>query len=130
MRCVVDASAFVDAILPTPRQSAVLSAMSDAEMWAPPVFDMEVVSALWRLVRTGQITDDEADYGLDLLRTSTIRRVDHPTLIDEAWRLRQSVRISDAFYVSAAKLLDAALMTADARLSRTPGLGVTVVLIQ
>ncbi|MFT4199610.1 type II toxin-antitoxin system VapC family toxin [Gordonia sp. (in: high G+C Gram-positive bacteria)] len=130
MRCVVDASAFVDAILPTPRQSAVLSAMSDAEMWAPAIFDVEVASALWRLVRTGQISDGEADYGLHLLRTATIRRVDHPTLIEEAWRLRTSVRISDAFYVATAQLLEAALMTSDAKLSRAPELGVTVVLIQ
>ncbi|UUT34560.1 PIN domain-containing protein [Microbacterium elymi] len=48
----------------------------------------------------------------------------------EAWALRASLRISDAFYVAAARLLDADLLTSDARLSNAPVLGVTVVLLR
>lgn len=129
MRAVVDASAFVDAILPTERQSAALAAMAQVELWAPAILDMEVTSALWRLARTGQISDEEADEGVHALQTAPVRRVDDPAIVGEAWRLRQSVRIPDAFYVATARLLDATLITSDARLSRAPGIGVTVTVL-
>ncbi|QKT06746.1 type II toxin-antitoxin system VapC family toxin [Gordonia sp. X0973] len=129
MRYVVDASVLVDAVLPTERQSAALTALQDAELWAPTILDLEVTSTLWRLERTGQITDHEAGYAVDLLRSTPIRRVDDPAIAAEAWQLRKSIQVADAFYVATARLLDAALITRDARLSRAPRLGVTVVLL-
>lgn len=129
MRYVVDASVLVDAVLPTERQSAALTALQDAELWAPTILDLEVTSTLWRLERTGQITDREAGYAVDLLGSTPIRRVDDPTIAAEAWQLRKSIQVADAFYVATARLLDAALITRDARLSHAPRLGVTVVLL-
>jgi len=129
MRYVVDASVLVDAVLPTERQSAALTALQDAELWAPTILDLEVTSTLSRLERTGQITDREADYAVDLLWSTPIRRVDDPAITAEAWQLRKSIQVADAFHVATARLLDAALITRDARLSRAPRLGVTVVLL-
>ena len=130
MRRVVDASALVDALLPTLQRDASLTAMRGHELWAPAIIDLEVLSTLWRLVRASQILADEADRGLALLRSIPIRRIDDAAVTAEAWGLRQSVRISDAFYVATARLLDADLLTSDARLSRAPALGVTVVLLR
>ncbi|MFV0319868.1 MAG: type II toxin-antitoxin system VapC family toxin [Microbacterium sp.] len=88
------------------------------------------MSTIWRLVRTSQISADEGDRGLALLRHAPIRRIDAVDVSAEAWMLRQSVRITDAFYIAAARLLSADLLTSDGRLSRAPSLGVTVVLLR
>lgn len=129
MRRVVDASALVDAVLPSTRRDAALTALSQHELWAPSIIDLEVLSALWRLVRTSQIDAAEAERGRMLLQHAPLHRVDAASVAAEAWRLRESLRIGDAFYVAAALLLDADLVTSDARLSRAPSLGVTIVLL-
>lgn len=130
MRRVVDASALVDAVLPSRQRDAALAAMRDHELWAPGIIDLEVMSTIWRLVRTSQISAGEADRGLALLRNAPLRRIDAMNVSAEAWTLRQSLRIADAFYVAAARLLGADLLTSDSRLSRAPSLGVTVVLLR
>lgn len=129
MRAVVDASALVDAVVPGQRQSAALAAFAASELWAPPLVDVEVSSSLWRLLRAGEISDAEAERGMSALHTAPIRRIENSAIVREAWGLRESVRISDAFYVAAARLLDATLITSDRRLSRAPRLGVTIVLL-
>lgn len=130
MRRVVDASALLDALLPSTVQPAALTALADHELWAPAILDLEVTSALWRLVRSEAITAPEAARAIEGLRTAPIRRLAHVALAEAAWSMRESVRISDAFYVAAARALEADLVTSDARLSRAPSLGVTVVLLR
>ncbi|MCI1748437.1 MAG: hypothetical protein LKI24_10300 [Acidipropionibacterium sp.] len=49
-----------------------------------------------------------------------IRRVPLEPLAVEAWEFRQSLRITDAFYVVAARVLRASLATLDTRLSGAP----------
>ena len=41
-------------------------------------------------------------------------------------RHHRNVTAYDAFYVAAASALDAPLLTADGRLARAPGLGITI----
>lgn len=130
MRRIVDASALIDAVLPTTHRDAALVALAQGELWAPTIIDLEVMSALWRLVRTGEISDAEAERALRLSRSAPIRRIGDEAIAAEAWTLRASVRISDAFYIATARLLDADLVTSDARLSRAPALGVTIVLLR
>jgi len=130
VRRIVDASALIDALLPTTRRDAAVQALSGHELWAPGILDLEVMSAIWRLVRAGEVTADEADRAITHLGTAPIRRLGAPALRERAWPLRTSLRISDAFYVAAARALDADLVTSDARLSRAPSLGVTVVLLR
>lgn len=45
------------------------------------------------------------------------------------WQLRDQVRITDGYYVACAELLDAALLTCDARLARAPLTGVSILLV-
>ncbi|MGO1316475.1 MAG: type II toxin-antitoxin system VapC family toxin [Cellulomonadaceae bacterium] len=129
MTRVIDASALVDAVLPTARQDAALAALSDHELWAPAIVDLEVASAVHRLERAGTLATPEADRAIELLRAAPIRRMHHDRLVALAWELRPALRVSDAFYVAAARLLRAELVTSDARLSRAPGLGVSVLLL-
>ena len=47
-------------------------------------------------------------------------------LLREAWPLRQNVSAYDAFYVAAARLYDAQVLTADGPLARAPQVGVVI----
>ena len=40
-----------------------------------------------------------------------VTRIPHRPLVERAWRLRNQVRISDAFYVACAELVDGSLLT-------------------
>ncbi|MGO1949211.1 MAG: type II toxin-antitoxin system VapC family toxin [Mycobacteriaceae bacterium] len=130
MRLVVDASALVDALTPTLRHNTALDALQGFELWAPHIVDVEVSSAIWRMQRMGLISNVEADNAMRGFQDAPIKRLSHPALLPETWSLRHSLRISDAFYVAASRLLDAGLLTSDARLSRAPSLGVTVTLLR
>ncbi len=44
------------------------------------------------------------------------------SLLDRVWELGDNLSASDASYVALAELLDCNLLTADARLSRAPGI--------
>ena len=44
------------------------------------------------------------------------------SLLDRVWELRDNLSAYDASYVALAELLDCNLLTADARLSRAPGI--------
>jgi predicted nucleic acid-binding protein len=49
-------------------------------------------------------------------------RVSHRPLLPRCWSLRENVTVYDASYVALAEQLDTTLVTADARLSKAPGL--------
>jgi len=50
-----------------------------------------------------------------------LRRAPHRPLLDRCWELRENLSAYDAAYVALAELLDAVLLTADARLAKAPG---------
>jgi predicted nucleic acid-binding protein len=50
-----------------------------------------------------------------------LRRVGHRALLRRCWELRQNLSVYDADYVALAELLEAVLVTADARLAAAPG---------
>ena len=51
-----------------------------------------------------------------------LRRVPHIRLLERCWQLRHNLTAYDAAYVALAERLDLILVTADARLSKVPGL--------
>lgn len=57
-----------------------------------------------------------------------LRRVGVRSLLDEAWTLRQNLRIADAIYVVLALHLGAELVTRDSRLANAPGTNVPMVI--
>lgn len=119
---VVDASAVVEFLLQTPlgmRVEARLFGVVE-DLHAPHLLDVEIVQALRRLVRAGDVLPARADEALDDLAALAIRRHAHFDLLDRAWELRDNLTAYDAMYVALAEALDAPLVTCDARLSTAP----------
>jgi predicted nucleic acid-binding protein len=63
------------------------------------------------------------------LARAPIVRAPLPPLLRDAWALRANVSLRDALYVALARRLDTVIVTADARLARAGGIGVSVVLV-
>lgn len=129
MRAVVDASVFVDAFLHDSKGAAARRALAEVEPWAPDLVDSEVMSAIARLEGASELRRDEADSVIADWASVPVERVATSPLVPRAWRLRDAVRTSDAFYVVLARMLGCPLITSDARLSRAP-IDVTIMLVR
>jgi predicted nucleic acid-binding protein len=124
---VVDASVVVDLVgrfRPQPIEALLWA--EDSVLAAPELLDIEVLQALRRLEQDGAIPSSRADV-VELLQALRIRRYRHHSLRDAIWSLRKNMTAYDAAYVALARLLEATLVTRDAKLARTPGLDVQVV---
>lgn len=89
---------------------------------APEVIDLEVPSVLRRLLRSGHLPARRAKQALVDLVDLPLHRAPHRALLARCWSLRDNVTIYDASYVALAEEMNVVLVTADARLSRAPGL--------
>jgi predicted nucleic acid-binding protein len=129
---VLDASAVVELLLDTVTGRRVAIRIEDAAigLHAPHLLDVEVVSALRRLVRDGTLDDEEAQAAIGDLMALDLQRHSHEALLERAWDLRANVTIYDAAYVALAEALDATLLTCDSRLARAPGAKMRVELIK
>lgn len=125
---VLDASAVVDLVLElSPRADWVAERLErvGAAIFAPHLLDVEALSALRRRVASGELSVSRADAALALLRRLPVERYPHTALLEPMWRLRGRLTAYDAAYVALAEVLDATLLTTDARLGRA-GLGARV----
>ena len=119
---VVDASVIVDLVADTPRALAAADALAGHRLIAPAHIDAEVLSALGRMQRAGQLTTRKAAVALTRSARTPIDRSSLPDLLAGAWRRRNSLRLSDALYVELAEQLGVKLVTTDGRLARaSPG---------
>ena len=125
-RYVIDASVAVEYLLKTPVGLAVAGLIERAALIAPELLDVEVLSALRGAVLGGRLEEGRALAALEDLTDWPLERIPNRTLARLAWRHLHNVSAYDAFYIAAARAHDAALLTADGRLSRAPGLGVVV----
>jgi predicted nucleic acid-binding protein len=117
---VVDASALVEALLGTNLGIKVRVRMRGQLLHAPAHLDAEVLSALGRLHRAGEIQESVAAAALDELAGAPIRRHPLASLLTGAWERRANQRLVDALYAELAASLDSAsLLTTDARLARS-----------
>lgn len=117
-RLVVDASVVVDLLgrfRPEPIEALLFD--GDTVIAAPALLDVEVLQALRKLDLQGVIPQSRRDL-VNSLRALRIRRYPHASLLDDIWALRRRVTAYDAAYVTLARLLDATLVTRDARLAR------------
>lgn len=121
---VLDASALLELLLGTPLGSAVAARVASPALGlhVPHLVDVELVQALRRLVRDGEIDAAAATTALDDLRALDLERHAHEPLLDRVWSLRSNVSAYDAVYVALAEALDTRVLTCDARLARAPGL--------
>ena len=129
MAWVVDASALVELFLRSPAAAVVREAVASGEAVAPELLDAEVLYTLARLERSGRMTADVAGRALWQLVRVPIARVPHRDLLDGAWRRRANLSTYDALSVALAARLGCPLITADARLAASPGLGIPVTLV-
>jgi predicted nucleic acid-binding protein len=67
------------------------------------------------------IDDTAATLAIEDLADWPAERYGHRALLGRAWELRDNVRGWDAMYVALAEVLDAPLITLDARLARASG---------
>src|SRR5712692_6309198 len=93
---------------------------------APELLDVEVLSVLRRAVLRQQLEEQRAWLAFEDLLAWPIDRITHTALIREAWQHRHNVSAYDAFYVAAARVYDASLLTADGPLARARALGIVV----
>jgi predicted nucleic acid-binding protein len=117
---VLDASAFVDLLLGNPLGAAVRARLAGQSLHAPGHVDAEVLSALGRLNRAGDLEDDTVTRLLGRVVEAPIQR--HPVhgLVVGAWARRHQLRLADALYVELAATRGAALVTTDRRLRSVP----------
>lgn len=120
---VIDASAFLDAV---DGRRAVIDRIDGEDLHAPHLLDVEVLSALRRLVASKRLDDDRAAGVRNVLARADIRRHPHTPHIDGIWSLRQTVSAYDATYLALASVLDAPLVTTDRKLASLSGLPCTV----
>jgi predicted nucleic acid-binding protein len=114
---VVDAATVVDLICDFPAAQPYRDALASATAVAAPAhLDAEVLSALGRLQRAGQLT--RAAERVDALAAFGARRWPLRPLLSPAWALVDRIATRDALYVALAASLDAVLITSDGRLRR------------
>ncbi len=126
MIIVPDASVAVELLLRTPLGEQLAHRLKGTTLVAPALIDCEVLAVLRKLVLRQEIPDDRAATALDDLPFWQVQRLAATDLLREAWSLRHNVSAYDAFYVAAARLYDAQVLTADGPLARAPQLGVVI----
>lgn len=120
---VVDASALTELILGRPAGEIVGEHLARHKfaLHAPHLVDVEVLSALRRLVASGEATAERAGEAIDDLQDLPIERYPHDILVPRIWQLRENFSAHDASYIALAEGVadePVPLLTADGRLAR------------
>jgi predicted nucleic acid-binding protein len=123
---VVDASAIVDLLLDNELGDALRRRLAGHALHAPAHLDVEVLSALGRLHRAGDLKAADVESRLRGLVAAPIQRHDVSELLIGTWARRHQLRLVDAVYVQLAVSLDLLLVTTDRRLHAAPSADVVV----
>lgn len=125
---VIDASAAVEILADTARGRRLAKLLpTDAVGWVPEHFYVEVAGVVRHQTIVARTLDDEAaSEVLNRLERWHLRRAQPAPLIAAAWRFRHNMTMADAIYVALAAELDAALLTDDLKLAKSPGLPTNV----
>ena len=119
---VIDASAMVEWLFETQSGLKIEKlAMSDADICAPHLMDLEVTQALRRLARAQKITVARGQQALEDLRGMDLTRYAHEGFLDRIWNLRDSCTAYDAMYIALAESLHAVVLTHDQKLAAAHG---------
>ena len=128
MIAVLDASAVVELVLGTRSGMEILRRISDPQLslHGPELVDIEVLGVLRRYELADMIPPDRVACAIDNLSDLDMRRHPHGPLLSRIWSWRYNLTSYDAAYVTLAEVLDAPLLTTDARLAGAPRLPVAV----
>lgn len=102
--------------------AAAQELLADEQVHVPTVADVEVASVLRKRVHLGRISAEDGWLALETYRWMGVTRHSTFAFFDRMWELRDNLTAYDAAYVALAEIIDCPLVTADARLSRAPGL--------
>jgi predicted nucleic acid-binding protein len=111
---VLDASAMVDLLIETANADLVQARLAGSTVHVPGHFDAEVLSAVARLVRAGDLTGDRATEHLAHLVKAPYIRHDIAPLVMGAWQRRGNMRVADALYVELGMRIGVPVVTTDA----------------
>ena len=114
---IVDASAMVDLLVGSTVAGPIEDRLRGHELHVPAHFDAEVLSALGRLQRAGEMTVRQVTIRLQRVAAAPLQRHLLAPLLTGAWKLRHNLRLVDALYVELADRLDAPIVTTDAGLA-------------
>lgn len=120
---VLDASATIEWLLQSPTGVKIdqrISSPSES-LHAPHLLDVEVAQVLRRYVRDKMITARRGQEALEDLADIRLSRYPHDFLIPRIWDLRATLTAYDAAYVALAEILDAPLVTCDAKIAAASG---------
>ncbi len=120
---VVDASALTELILGRPAGDVVGEHLVQQRfaVHTPHLIDVEVLSALRRLVASGETNVERAGEAIADLQDLPIERYPPDILVARIWQLRENFSAYDASYVALAEGVGddpVPLLTADRRLAR------------
>ena len=119
---VTDASFLVMALADDGEDGAEARArLRGEELAAPHLADLEVTSVLRRSVAAGSVTVQRACQALQDLSDLDVERVAHTSLLPRVWELRGNYTAYDASYVALAELVQAPLLTCDAKMAGGSG---------
>jgi len=120
---VVDSSAVIEWLLRTQKGSLVEARLFAKwqSLNAPHLIDVEVIQVMRRYVRERALTEAGAQGRLQSLMDLPLLRHSHTPLLHRVWELRHHLTAYDAVYLALAELLDAPLLTCDAKLATAPG---------
>ncbi len=120
---VPDASVLVDLLRGSDDMEILIDRLfGDREtLHVPHVVDLEVAQALRGSLLRGQTEPDRAAQALADLFDLPLHRYPHTRLMERVWELRENLTVYDASYVALAEVLEAPLVTRDARLARAGG---------
>lgn len=116
----MDASALVDLLLANEMGHAVRHRIAGHVLHAPSHLDAEVISALGRLHRAGELAAHDVEGMLTELAIAPIQRHSVKDIVLGAWARRDQLRLVDALYVELAVSRRWPLVTTDRRLRAVP----------
>lgn len=120
-KLVIDASAMVDYLVGSPLAARVAERIADNEILVPAHFDAEVLSALGRLHRGGDLSEAEVEARVALTGRAPFHRHLLAPLLEGAWARRHNVRLVDALYIELASQVGAAIITTDSGMAAASG---------
>lgn len=123
---VLDASAALAGLL---NEGSAREFLRHGRLHSPHLVDSEVASGLRRLVSANRISADSGWTALNTWRRVGITRYPVHGLLDRVWELRDNLSAYDAGHVALAESLGCALVTADARIGRAPGVRCPVTVV-